>query len=97
MTGPHSRTGARNAQQAAAEVAREAADAAQGYAGIRWRLAATVATGGGVDPTVFRIAIFGAQAISSAITWSGRITPAFCTRRVMSDDSNNTKSKRSPR
>ncbi len=63
--------------QAAAEVAREAADAAQGYADSL-AAAATVATGGGVDPTVFRIAIFVlAIFVGYYVVWA--VTPALHT------------------
>jgi NAD(P) transhydrogenase subunit alpha len=63
--------------QAAAEVAREAAEAAQGYADSL-AAAATVATGGGVDPTVFRIAIFVlAIFVGYYVVWA--VTPALHT------------------
>ena len=63
--------------QAAAEVAREAAQAAQGYADSL-AAAATVATGGGVDPTVFRIAIFVlAIFVGYYVVWA--VTPALHT------------------
>lgn len=63
--------------QAAAEVAREAAQAAQSYADSL-AAAATVATGGGVDPTVFRIAIFVlAIFVGYYVVWA--VTPALHT------------------
>jgi NAD(P) transhydrogenase subunit alpha len=63
--------------QAAAEAAREAADAAQSYADSL-AAAATVATGGGVDPTVFRIAIFVlAIFVGYYVVWA--VTPALHT------------------
>jgi NAD(P) transhydrogenase subunit alpha len=63
--------------QAAAEVAREAAEAAQGYADSL-AAAATVATGGGVDPTVFRLAIFVlAIFVGYYVVWA--VTPALHT------------------
>lgn len=67
--------------KAAAEAARQAADAAQAYAdqlahGIAG--AAHVATGGAIDPFVFRLAIFAlAVFVGYYVVWS--VTPALHT------------------
>lgn len=63
--------------QAAADAAREAADAAQSYADSI-SIAAATATGGAVDPTVFRFAIFVlAIFVGYYVVWS--VTPALHT------------------
>jgi len=67
--------------KAAADASRQAAEAAQGYAGqaseaLGHALAAT--TGGAVDPTVFRLAIFVlAIFVGYYVVWS--VTPALHT------------------
>ena len=67
--------------QAAAEAARQAADAAQSYADQIAQTAggvAHVATGGAIDPFVFRVAIFAlACFIGYYVVWS--VTPALHT------------------
>lgn len=68
--------------QAAAEAAREAAVAAQGYADMinadLVAVGASAATGGAVDPTVFRFAIFVlAIFVGYYVVWS--VTPALHT------------------
>jgi len=63
--------------QAAADAAQEAALAAQGYADSI-SLTAAAATGGAVDPTVFRFAIFVlAIFVGYYVVWS--VTPALHT------------------
>jgi H+-translocating NAD(P) transhydrogenase subunit alpha len=63
--------------QAAADAAQEAALAAQGYADSI-SLTAAAATGGAVDPTVFRLAIFVlAIFVGYYVVWS--VTPALHT------------------
>jgi NAD(P) transhydrogenase subunit alpha len=63
--------------RAAAATAREAADAAQAYAD-QIAVAASSATGGAVDPTVFRFAIFVlAICVGYYVVWS--VTPALHT------------------
>lgn len=63
--------------QAAADAAREAADAAQSYADSI-SIAASASTGGAVDPTVFRFAIFVlAIFVGYYVVWS--VTPALHT------------------
>ncbi|MCG6121399.1 MAG: NAD(P) transhydrogenase subunit alpha [Microvirga sp.] len=63
--------------QAAAEVAREAANAAEAYADSI-AVAASAATGGGVDPTIFRLAIFVlAIFVGYYVVWA--VTPALHT------------------
>lgn len=65
--------------RAAAEVARQAAEAAQSYAdqaAAALGAAAHAATGGAVDPTVFRLAIFVlAVFVGYYVVWS--VTPAL--------------------
>jgi len=67
--------------KAAAEAARQAAEAAQGYAGQASEAlghALSTATGGTVDPTVFRLAIFVlAIFVGYYVVWS--VTPALHT------------------
>jgi NAD/NADP transhydrogenase alpha subunit len=67
--------------RAAAEVARQAAEAAQSYAdqaAAALGAAAHAATGGAVDPTVFRLAIFVlAVFVGYYVVWS--VTPALHT------------------
>jgi NAD(P) transhydrogenase subunit alpha len=67
--------------QAAAQAARAAADAAQGYAdqvATAAGAAAHAASGGAVDPFVFRLAIFVlAVAVGYYVVWS--VTPALHT------------------
>ena len=67
--------------QAAARLAREAADAAQGYADQAATVvgaAASAATGGAVDPFVFQFAIFVlAVFVGYYVVWS--VTPALHT------------------
>jgi NAD(P) transhydrogenase subunit alpha len=67
--------------QAAAEVARQAADAAQAYADIAADAAGAAvhtATGGAVDPFVFRFSIFVlAVCVGYYVVWS--VTPALHT------------------
>lgn len=67
--------------KAAAEVARQAAEAAQTYAGQASEAlghALSAATGGTVDPTVFRLAIFVlAICVGYYVVWS--VTPALHT------------------
>lgn len=67
--------------QAAARLAREAADAAQGYADQAATVvgaAAAAATGGAVDPFVFQLAIFVlAVFVGYYVVWS--VTPALHT------------------
>jgi NAD(P) transhydrogenase subunit alpha len=68
---------AANLAQAAAEVARQAADAAQGYADVASQ-AVHVATGGAIDPFVFRLSIFVlAVFVGYYVVWS--VTPALHT------------------
>jgi NAD(P) transhydrogenase subunit alpha len=63
--------------QAAAEVARQAAEAAAAYAEAA-ALAAHAATAGGVDPFMFRFAIFAlAVCVGYYVVWS--VTPALHT------------------
>jgi NAD(P) transhydrogenase subunit alpha len=63
--------------QAAADAAREAADAAQSYADSI-SIAASASTGGAIDPTVFRFAIFVlAIFVGYYVVWS--VTPALHT------------------
>ncbi len=63
--------------QAAADVAREAAQAAQVYADSI-SVTASAATGGAVDPTVFRLAIFVlAIFVGYYVVWA--VTPALHT------------------
>ena len=63
--------------QAAADAAREAADAAQSYADSI-SVAAAAVTGGAVDPTIFRFAIFVlAIFVGYYVVWS--VTPALHT------------------
>jgi NAD(P) transhydrogenase subunit alpha len=63
--------------RAAADAARQAAEAAQGYADQIGALAAG-ATGGAIDPTVFRLAIFVlAVFVGYYVVWS--VTPALHT------------------
>jgi hypothetical protein len=59
--------------QVAAEIARQAADAAQQYADQAAPCGGErhAATGAAIDPFVFRFSIFVLRC-SSAITWSGR-------------------------
>ena len=62
---------------AAAEVARQAADAAQSYADLA-ASAASAATGGAIDPFVFRLSIFVlAVFVGYYVVWS--VTPALHT------------------
>jgi H+-translocating NAD(P) transhydrogenase subunit alpha len=67
--------------RAAADTARQAAEAAQGYAGQASEAlghALAAATGGAVDPTVFRLAIFVlAIFVGYYVVWS--VTPALHT------------------
>jgi NAD(P) transhydrogenase subunit alpha len=67
--------------QAAAETARQAADAAQTYADEIAHMAGTgahIATGGVIDPFVFRLAIFAlAVFVGYYVVWS--VTPALHT------------------
>lgn len=67
--------------RAAADVARQAAEAAQSYAdqaAAALGAAAHAATGGAVDPTVFRLAIFVlAVFVGYYVVWS--VTPALHT------------------
>src|ERR1700710_2628056 len=67
--------------QAAAAAARQAADAAQGYAdqiATAGGAAAHAATGGAIDPFVFRLAIFAlAVFVGYYVVWS--VTPALHT------------------
>ena len=67
--------------QAAAEMARQAADAAQAYAdqvAHTVGTAAHAATGGAIDPFVFRLAIFAlAVFVGYYVVWS--VTPALHT------------------
>ena len=67
--------------QAAADVARQAAEAAQTYADQIAHVAggaAHAATGGGIDPFVFRLAIFAlAVFVGYFVVWS--VTPALHT------------------
>jgi H+-translocating NAD(P) transhydrogenase subunit alpha len=68
---------AANLAQAAAEVARQAADAAQGYADVASQ-GVHVATGGAIDPFVFRLSIFVlAVFVGYYVVWS--VTPALHT------------------
>jgi H+-translocating NAD(P) transhydrogenase subunit alpha len=68
---------AANLAQAAAEVARQAADAAQGYADVASQ-GIHVATGGAIDPFVFRLSIFVlAVFVGYYVVWS--VTPALHT------------------
>jgi H+-translocating NAD(P) transhydrogenase subunit alpha len=65
--------------QAAAAAARQAAETAQGYADAAAAMVATsTATGGGVDPFVFRFSIFVlAVFVGYYVVWS--VTPALHT------------------
>src|SRR5712692_2606280 len=67
--------------QAAAEAARQAAETAQGYADAAAALLATAvqgATGGAIDPFVFRFSIFAlAVFVGYYVVWS--VTPALHT------------------
>jgi NAD(P) transhydrogenase subunit alpha len=67
--------------QAAADAARQAADAAQSYADEIAHMAGTgahIATGGVIDPFVFRLAIFAlAVFVGYYVVWS--VTPALHT------------------
>jgi H+-translocating NAD(P) transhydrogenase subunit alpha len=68
---------AANLAQAAAEVARQAADAAQGYADVAAQ-GVHVASGGAIDPFVFRLSIFVlAVFVGYYVVWS--VTPALHT------------------
>src|SRR5712675_2335829 len=68
---------AANLAQAAAEVARQAAQAAQGYADVAAQ-GVHVATGGAIDPFVFRLSIFVlAVFVGYYVVWS--VTPALHT------------------
>jgi H+-translocating NAD(P) transhydrogenase subunit alpha len=68
---------AANLAQAAAEVARQAADAAQGYADVASQ-GIHAATGGAIDPFVFRLSIFVlAVFVGYYVVWS--VTPALHT------------------
>jgi H+-translocating NAD(P) transhydrogenase subunit alpha len=68
---------AANLAKAAAEVARQAADAAQGYADVASQ-GVHVATGGAIDPFVFRLSIFVlAVFVGYYVVWS--VTPALHT------------------
>jgi H+-translocating NAD(P) transhydrogenase subunit alpha len=68
---------AANLAQAAAEVARQAAVAAQGYADVAAQ-GVHVATGGAIDPFVFRLSIFVlAVFVGYYVVWS--VTPALHT------------------
>ncbi len=70
-----------NKAQAAADAARQAADAAQTYAdqlGAAAGAAAQAATGGAIDPFVFRLAMFAlAVFVGYYVVWS--VTPALHT------------------
>jgi H+-translocating NAD(P) transhydrogenase subunit alpha len=68
---------AANLAQAAAEVARQAAQAAQGYADVAAQ-GVHVASGGAIDPFVFRLSIFVlAVFVGYYVVWS--VTPALHT------------------
>jgi NAD(P) transhydrogenase subunit alpha len=68
---------AANLAKAAAEVARQAADAAQGYADVASQ-GVHAATGGAIDPFVFRLSIFVlAVFVGYYVVWS--VTPALHT------------------
>jgi NAD(P) transhydrogenase subunit alpha len=68
---------AANLAQAAAEVARRAADAAQGYADAA-AVGVHAATGGAIDPFVFRLSIFVlAVFVGYYVVWA--VTPALHT------------------
>jgi NAD(P) transhydrogenase subunit alpha len=68
---------AANLAKAAADVARQAADAAQGYADVASQ-GVHVATGGAIDPFVFRLSIFVlAVFVGYYVVWS--VTPALHT------------------
>jgi NAD(P) transhydrogenase subunit alpha len=68
---------AANLAQAAAEVGRQAADAAQGYADVASQ-GVHAATGGAIDPFVFRLSIFVlAVFVGYYVVWS--VTPALHT------------------
>ncbi len=68
---------AANLAQAAAEVARQAAQAAQGYADLAGQ-GVHAATGGAIDPFVFRLSIFVlAVFVGYYVVWS--VTPALHT------------------
>ena len=68
---------AANLAQAAAEAARQAAQAAQGYADVAAQ-GVHVASGGAIDPFVFRLSIFVlAVFVGYYVVWS--VTPALHT------------------
>jgi NAD(P) transhydrogenase subunit alpha len=68
---------AANLAKAAAEVARQSADAAQGYADVASQ-GVHAATGGAIDPFVFRLSIFVlAVFVGYYVVWS--VTPALHT------------------
>jgi NAD(P) transhydrogenase subunit alpha len=68
---------AANLAKAAADVARQAADAAQGYADVASQ-GVHAATGGAIDPFVFRLSIFVlAVFVGYYVVWS--VTPALHT------------------